>query len=77
MEVIWQVSDGYVNNGPHKLKIDESEIIDCGDVALAMAMIDDAVSDAFQQTASASYDEESVRREVEKLLKEKGDICHE
>lgn len=71
MEITWKVSDGYVGHGPQTVKVSDSELIECDTVDEALAIIEDAIQEDFQQTVSPAYDIDGIRNEVEKLFADK------
>ncbi len=71
MEIQWKVSDGYVNNGPHTVKVDDEELLECDCVGSAMDLIEDAIEEKFNQTVSTCYERDKVQAQVQALFQRK------
>lgn len=73
MKIVWGVNDGYVGKSRYQYTdVSDDGILNCDTVEEAMAMIDQAVQDDFEQKISWYLkDREKIQVEVEKLFETK------
>lgn len=71
MEVEWTIEDGYVNNGPHTLEIDDEDIRECDSIEEAMKLIDERVQSDFRQNVYATYSSATAKEAAKAILESK------
>lgn len=72
MEIMWEVSDGYVGGSrPQYTEIDDGDILECDSVDEAMDMVQEYLQEDFEQNISWSMDDfEEVKKQVKKMFED-------
>lgn len=60
MKVEWTVADGYVNNGPHTTKIDDSDIMNCETEHEVRNLVEECIREDFEQKVEPDWRESEV-----------------
>ena len=56
MRIIWRIDDGYVNNSPHYLEIDDEELADYDEGDERQEFIEECVQEEFDNKIGFNYE---------------------